>query len=421
MINMAGVFVGSPLVGFLCDWMGRKPSYFVCLLILTVVGTISAFPPSVPVFLVYRFLSGVANIGTYLSLYVLALEVVGPSKRTFASSLLAVVWLVGPFLVAGLSYVVKDWWKIQIISSAPLVLSFATWWLIPESPRWLLSEGRIVQGVGVIRKIARVNKIALPPVLGSLEESDEQPKAKEGASKLLKYPNLVVRTLIIFFNWAVVTMAYYGLSLNVSNLVGNVRVNFMLSNTVELVGYVAAWILLDRVGRKRLHCGFMLLAGSAMLATIPTVIFGGTELQWLTTALAMVGKLGVSASFSVIYLMSAELYPTVIRNFGMGCSSTVARVGSAVSPYIADLGLYIEGSFGRALPLIVFGGLAVTAGLLSLMLPETLHRKLPDTLEEAANFGKKEKVTEDREDALEMDGHLPKENQRLQESADTPD
>lgn len=51
----------------------------------------------------------------------------------------------------------------------------------------------------------------------------------------------------------------------------------------------------------------------------------------------MVGKFGISAAFSSIYLVSAELFPTVMRNFGMGCSSTLARVGSAVSPYIADL------------------------------------------------------------------------------------
>ena len=59
--------------------------------------------------------------------------------------------------------------------------------------------------------------------------------------------------------------------------------------------------------------------------------------QWMTTALAMVGKLGVSSSFAVIYLYTAELYPTVLRNFGVGCGSMFARIGSMVSPYIADL------------------------------------------------------------------------------------
>ena len=62
-----------------------------------------------------------------------------------------------------------------------------------------------------------------------------------------------------------------------------------------------------------------------------------SEYQWMTTALAMVGKLGVSSSFAIIYLYTAELYPTVLRNFGVGSGSMFARAGSMVSPYIADL------------------------------------------------------------------------------------
>lgn len=50
--------------------------------------------------------------------------------------------------------------------------------------------------------------------------------------------------------------------------------------------------------------------------------------------------------------------------------------------------LFIEGPFSRALPLIVFGSLAVAAGLVSLLLPETLRQKLPETLSDAAIFGK---------------------------------
>nr|KAG5711193.1 hypothetical protein BaRGS_004837 [Batillaria attramentaria] len=185
-------------------------------------------------------------------------------------------------------------------------------------------------------------------------------------------------------------MTYYGLSLNVANLSGSIRVNFLLSSLVELTGYCGAWILLDRLGRKRLHCACMTLAGVAQMATILTVTLGGADVQWATTALAMIGKMGVSASFSIILLLTSELYPTVIRNFGLGGSATVGRFGSIVSPYVADLGLFVEGRIGPALPLIVFGGLTMAAGGLSLMLPETLHRKLPETLEDAVNLGKED-------------------------------
>ena len=48
--------------------------------------------------------------------------------------------------------------------------------------------------------------------------------------------------------------------------------------------------------------------------------------------------------------------------------------------------LYVEGRFARAVPLVIFGGLGVLAGLLALSLPETFHRNLPDTIKDAVNL-----------------------------------
>ena len=61
------------------------------------------------------------------------------------------------------------------------------------------------------------------------------------------------------------------------------------------------------------------------------------ELQPITVTLAMLGKVGISAAYAIIYVWSAELYPTVIRNAGMGLSSTFANIGGMISPYIADI------------------------------------------------------------------------------------
>lgn len=60
------------------------------------------------------------------------------------------------------------------------------------------------------------------------------------------------------------------------------------------------------------------------------------DLQPLTTTLALLGKLFSTAGFATIYIISAEVFPTVIRNAGMGSSSVWARVGGMISPYIAD-------------------------------------------------------------------------------------
>ena len=80
--------------------------------------------------------------------------------------------------------------------------------------------------------------------------------------------------LIFFFYRAVVSMTYYGLSLNVSNLSGSVRINFLLSSIVELIGYASAGAVLDRIGRKRYHCAIMIFSGLACLASILPVLYG---------------------------------------------------------------------------------------------------------------------------------------------------
>ena len=51
----------------------------------------------------------------------------------------------------------------------------------------------------------------------------------------------------------------------------------------------------------------------------------------------MLGKLGSSASFIAVYLMSSELFPTIIRNLGLAFSAMSADVGNTVSAYVADL------------------------------------------------------------------------------------
>merc|ERR1719228_1970912 len=66
----------------------------------------------------------------------------------------------------------------------------------------------------------------------------------------------------------------------------------------------------------------------------------------------------------------------------------IARIGGMVAPYIADLGDIAGGSFGTALPFVVFGACAVLAGLLALTLPETLNKPLPETIDDAIHFGK---------------------------------
>ncbi|XP_067674877.1 organic cation transporter protein-like [Haliotis asinina] len=385
-ILMAGLLCGSLVLGVISDIIGRKPTLMVAILLHIGTGVGTAFAPNYVAFVILRFFNGASNIGLFIPSFVIVMELVGPAKRTLGGMVIQTFWAVGLFIVGGLAYFIRDWHHLQLAISVPAVILLGLYWLVPESPRWLLSRGREQEAEAILRKAADVNGVTLPQKLFDKDTLDDGPKAK--ITEMFTSPVLLVRTLIIFFNWFVVSMVFYGLGLNVGNLGGDIHLNFAIANIVEAASYVMCLFLLARLGRKFLHCGSMLVGGIACIATIFPVLYGGQELEWVTITLSMIGKFGASAAFAIIYIFAAELFPTVVRNSGMGGSSFSARIGGILSPYIADLGTIVGGDFGNALPLLVFGAVTVAAGILALWLPETLNRKLPETIEDAKVFGK---------------------------------
>ena len=86
----------------------------------------------------------------------------------------------------------------------------------------------------------------------------------------------------------------------------------------------------------------------------------------------ILGKMGTSAVFQLIFLYAAELFPTIIRTTALGISNTTSGIGSISAPFVIGL--------GGIIPLITMGGLAIVGGLLGMFLPETLGSPLPTTL-----------------------------------------
>ncbi|XP_019631576.1 PREDICTED: organic cation transporter protein-like [Branchiostoma belcheri] len=105
------------------------------------------------------------------------------------------------------------------------------------------------------------------------------------------------------------------------------------------------------------------------------------ELWRVSTGLTMVGKLGVSVSYAVFPVYSSEVFPTVVRNMGIGLASMIGRAGGILAPFVALLGEY-----WAPLPLLTFGILIFLDGVAILALPETLGVPLPNTLEDAENL-----------------------------------
>ncbi|XP_052712009.1 organic cation transporter protein-like [Crassostrea angulata] len=390
MIFFAGVFVGALLLGALSDKIGRKKTLILSVLGLLASSLAVAWAENFYLFCVLRFIVGFCCAGTFMSAFVLGMEIVGPSKRLWAGVVIEYFFALGLVLLCLVGYLVREWKYNEIVLSVPSAFILVYWWLLPESPRWLINRGKFEEAKVIIRKIAKRNKVEVTEKQLDSLECDET--ATGQLWHLFTSRVLFVRTIVIFINWCVVSMVYYGLSLNSGSLAGDFYLNFFLTGLVEFPAYTLCLVLLDRTGRKKLHCACMVLGGLACISTIFTVLYLEKRHQiYSTVILAMLGKIGAAAAFAVIYVWSAELYPTVVRNVGMGASSSCARIGGMVSPYIADLSTLVDGHFGQALPLVVFGASSVIAGLLSLILPETLGANLPETIEDGKAFPNHEK------------------------------
>lgn len=150
----------------------------------------------------------------------------------------------------------------------PGLLLITYLWITPESVRWLLSKGKTVEAVAVLRKVAATNKRTIPPeALSSLTAGDESGgKQRHSPMTVLKYPAMVMRVINCSVCWMTVTFLFYGLSLNSVALAGNAYVNFMFSSLIEIPAFVVTYGMMDKLGRRLSQFIAFLLTGCACFA-----------------------------------------------------------------------------------------------------------------------------------------------------------
>ena len=150
---------------------------------------------------------------------------------------------------------------------------------------------------------------------------------------------------------------------------------------MEILSYIFCMIFLDRFGRKSILAFSQILAGTTCIlaAVLPQE---PVEIFYLKTALSLLGKFGATAGFAIVFVFTAELFPTPVRNSAVGLWSTFARIGGMLAPVVADLAVYAP-----SIPFIIMGSSCCIGGIAALLLPETAGKPLPDTIEEACRIG----------------------------------
>lgn len=382
-VYMFGVFTGAVVLGGMADKVGRKPIFCWSALLQLLLGVGVAFTPNYISFLILRYLYGIfGSAGSYITGFVLTMELVGSKYRTVCGITFQAVFAAGIMLVAGWGAFIPDRQTLQIVYGLHSCLLIAHWWIMDESPRWLWMQGRTKEAINIVARALKMNgEPTLDKAYYSSKASGSVIKTEApsgNVSDLFKTPNLRKKTLNVCLNWFANSLVYYGLSLGVGSLPGNPFLILFINAVVEIPSYIIVIILLDKLGRRSLTSFLMLFGGICCIVAVH-MVKGAT----LTTSVVMLGKLFIAGSFAIIYNYSAELFPTVVRNSAMGLGSMCARLSGALTPLISLLD-----AFDPKVPAIIFGVVSIVSGVWTLFLPETMNRPMPESLEDGENFGK---------------------------------
>jgi len=375
-----GMLGGAWFWGTITDYVGRKIGFQLTVLVDSVFGFLSALSPGYVWLLVLRALTGFGVGGTLPVDYAVFSEYLPKRNRGRYLVLLEGFWALGTIVVAGLAWLIlprfpdAGWRVLLAISALPGAVVFFIRRHIPESPRYLLIEGREAEARAVLQQVARENGKTL-----EIDHLKVQERTEAITLTALWKRRFARTSLMLWVAWFCISLGYYGVFIWLPGIFVERGFAFLRTyqNTfllalAQLPGYVSAAYLVERWGRKWTLAVYLLLSG---LFTYLFAVVSGLPFIVGSAALMSFFTLG---AWGVLYAYTPELYPTEIRATGMGWASGMTRIAGAIAPILGGWLISISLVVALTLYAVAF---VIGAATVFLLGHETRGKPLLETVE----------------------------------------
>ena len=404
-IYLVGQVIGALVFGRLSDQLGRKRLLIITLLLYLCGTGLAAFTINDGgwLWLVYfygtRLIAGMGIGGQYAAINS-AIDEMMPSKYRGRVD----IWINGSYWAGAIlgsfaslvflnAFAPNVGWRLAFLLGPVLALVVIfVGRTLPESPRWLMTHGRIEEAereLAKIEEIARSSGQELEPVDDS-QATELKPEKRYGYVTFLglvfrRYPKRAVlgATLMItqsflynaiYFTYGLVLVKFYGVPADKVPLYG---LAFAVGN---LCGPLLLGPLFDIVGRKPMISGTYIISG--VLLAISGWLFDQGDLTAHTQTFCwVIIFFFASAGASAAYLTVSETWPIEIRAEAIAVFFAIAQIFGAFGPvfYGALIG---EGTNPTALYVgyVIGGGIMVLGGIIELLLGINAEGKSLETV-----------------------------------------
>ncbi|CAH4035602.1 carcinine transporter-like [Pieris brassicae] len=383
-IYFVGSIIGSLIIGYLADRYGRLSAAIISTLMGGIFGILTIFSNNIYDFSVYRFLTGTAYDSCRIMAYLICLEFIVPKHRSSVSNVtFGVFYCLAVIVLPWIALACGDWKITALVTSIPLLTVILAPLYLPESPKWLLSKGRVDEAIKKAERVAEVNKKVIPPEL--IEKFKVNALNCEEAKdmsiiEVFKRPYLRNIFLIICLQYTLVAMTFDALFRTINLLDFNFFISFTLISSTELPSSLVVGFIMDVFGRRVLI--FVLLVLTSIFG-IMTTCFSG----WQSVACAVAMRFVLNMAYNISIQWVPEVMPAAVRASGVNIAHICSSFAMIFSPYIVYSEVYY-----RSLPILILSVCSLVAAATALFLPETANKVMPQTFDDAEKQAKDHKL-----------------------------